>query len=82
VCRSLEPAIATLTGEPGLAVKSFDEVRERGVWEELGVPGSPFAIAIDSRGVVLAKGTFNNLSQLESVLATAEHRRPSLVAER
>jgi hypothetical protein len=29
---------------------------------------------------VLAKGTFNNLAQLESVLATAERRRPDLVA--
>jgi hypothetical protein len=28
---------------------------------------------------VLAKGTFNNLAQLESVLATAELRRPELV---
>jgi hypothetical protein len=39
------------------------------------VPGSPFAVAIGRDGRVLAKGTFNSLAQLESVLATAERRR-------
>ncbi len=75
VCRALEPAIATLEGDPALTVMSFDEVAEAEVWRELGVPGSPFAIALDPDGTVLAKGTFNNLAQLESVLATAERRR-------
>ena len=50
----------------------FDEVADRDVWSELAIPGSPFAIALDGDGTVLAKGTFNNLAQLESVLATAE----------
>ena len=45
------------------------------LWRELEVPGSPFAIALDAGGTVLAKGTFNNLAQLESVLATAARRR-------
>src|SRR5438094_664258 len=39
------------------------------------VPGSPYAVALDPlTGTVLAKGTFNGLAQLESVLATAERR--------
>jgi Methylamine utilisation protein MauE len=76
VCRGLEPAITGLGGEPGLAVQVFDEVAERDAWADLRIPGSPFAIALDSAGTVLAKGTFNNLAQLESVLATAERRRP------
>ena len=71
VCRGLEPAIATLAGDPAVAVQTFDEVAEAEVWSELGIPGSPFAIALDPDGAVLAKGTFNNLAQLESVLATA-----------
>jgi hypothetical protein len=75
VCRALEPAIATLEGDSALAVMSFDEVTEADVWRDLGVPGSPFALALDPDGTVLAKGTFNNLAQLESVLATAERRR-------
>jgi hypothetical protein len=31
-------------------------------------------VALDLTGVALAKGTFNNLAQLESVIATAERR--------
>ena len=45
------------------------------LWRELAVPGSPFAVAPAADGTVLAKGTFNNLAQLESVLATADRRR-------
>jgi hypothetical protein len=75
VCSSLEPAIASLAGEPGLAVAVFDEYADAEVWRAHEVPGSPFAVALDPDGFVLAKGTFNNLAQLESVLATAERRR-------
>ncbi|MGH2984320.1 MAG: MauE/DoxX family redox-associated membrane protein [Solirubrobacterales bacterium] len=75
MCRSLEPAIQSLAREPEIAVGVFDEVAEAGVWRGLGIPGSPFAIALDREGTVLAKGTFNNLAQLESVIATAERRR-------
>ena len=80
VCRSLEPAIATLADHPAVAVEVFDEVADSDVWSELRIPGSPFSIALDRDGTVLSKGTFNNLAQLESVLATAEARREELVA--
>jgi hypothetical protein len=43
------------------------------------VPGAPFAVALDRDGTVLAKGTFNSLGQLESVMATAERRRREAV---
>ena len=82
VCRGLEPAIAALAGEPAVAIQAFDEVADRDVWSELRIPGSPFAIALDPNGIVLAKGTFNNLAQLESVLATAERRRSALLTAR
>jgi hypothetical protein len=75
VCRSLEPAINSLANEPTLAVTTFEEVRDAEVWRELEIPGSPFAVAVDQTGTVLAKGTFNNLAQLESVAATAARRR-------
>jgi hypothetical protein len=75
VCRSLEPAIASLSRDPMLAVEVFEERAEGAAWKALGVPGSPYAVAVDLAGTVLAKGTFNNLAQLESVLATAERRR-------
>jgi hypothetical protein len=75
VCGALEPAVSSLSREPVLAVKTFEERRDAAVWEELGVPGSPYAVALALDGTVLAKGTFNNLAQLESVLAAAERRR-------
>jgi Methylamine utilisation protein MauE len=81
VCRGLKPAIATLASHPAVSVELFDEVADAEAWRGLGIPGSPFAIAFDPTGRVLAKGTFNNLAQLESVVATAERRRPDLVAE-
>jgi hypothetical protein len=75
MCRSLEPAIQSLAREPEVAVGVFDEVADAALWRGLAIPGSPFAIALDRDGRVLAKGTFNNLAQLESVIATAERRR-------
>jgi hypothetical protein len=75
VCHALEPSIRALAGDPQVAVESFEELAEAVVWSELEIPGSPFAIALDRQGTVLSKGTFNNLAQLESVLATAQRRR-------
>jgi hypothetical protein len=80
VCRALEPAVSTLAGAPAVAVEVFDEVAEAEVWRALDIPGSPFAIALGQDGAVLAKGTFNNLAQLESLLATASRRRAGVAA--
>jgi len=74
ICRTLEPAIDNVARDPRVAVAVFDEVAEAEIWRRLEIPGSPFALALDPEGTVLAKGTFNNLAQLESVLATAERR--------
>lgn len=75
VCDSLGPSVSAVASDPTVAVATFDEARDADVWRELDIPGSPYAIALDPAGVVLAKGTFNNLAQLESVLSTAERRR-------
>lgn len=75
VCRSLEPSLRVLERDPLIVVASFEENADAVVWRELEIPGAPYAIALDREGMVLAKGTFNNLAQLESVLATAERRR-------
>ena len=75
LCRSLEPALDSLRSEPEIAVSTHDEVAQADVWAALGVPGSPFAVAHTPDGTVLAKGTFNDLAQLESVIATAIRRR-------
>lgn len=75
VCRALEPSIGALAGEPLVAVMVFEEQLDAELWDRLAIPGSPFAVALDREGTVLAKGTFNNLAQLESVLAAAERRQ-------
>jgi methylamine utilization protein MauE len=75
MCQAVAPGVAMLAREPGLAVAVLDEVRDADAWRVAEIPGSPFAVAMDPRdGTVLAKGTFNGLGQLESVLATAERR--------
>jgi hypothetical protein len=80
ICQTLVPAIDNVAKDPRVAVAVFDEVAEAELWRSLEIPGSPFALALDPEGIVLAKGTFNNLAQLESVLATAERREQSVDA--
>jgi hypothetical protein len=74
VCKSLAPAVASVASDPVLAVESFEESVHRELWDELAVPGSPYAVALSVDGTVLAKGTFNNLAQLESVVVAARRR--------
>lgn len=81
LCQTLAPAVESIARDPLVAVGVFDESADAELWSMLGVPGSPFGIALDGTGTVLAKGTFNNLAQLESVLATAERRRTSGAVE-
>ena len=38
------------------------------------VPGTPFAVILDPSGVVRAKGTVNNLEQVEGLIDTARAR--------
>jgi hypothetical protein len=75
MCRALAPAVAAFGRDPRVALLEFDEVRDADAWAAADVPGSPFAVALDADGTVLAKGTFNTGAQLESVLAAAERRR-------
>jgi hypothetical protein len=74
MCRRLAPGIAALGRHPHVSLLELDEIRDAGHWRRLGIPGSPYAMALDGGGRVLAKGTFNSIAQLESVLASAERR--------
>ena len=73
-CASLGPAVKMLERDPHVALRSFDEEADPEAWEALAVPGAPYAVALSLDGAVLAKGTFNTLPQLESVLGEAERR--------
>jgi len=75
LCRVLAPAITAFGTHPSVMLRTFDEVEDADAWSAADVPGSPFAVALDADGTVLAKGTFNTGAQLESVLAAAERRR-------
>jgi len=80
MCRVLAPAIAAFGTHPSVILRTFDEVQDADAWSAADVPGSPFAVALDADGTVLAKGTFNTGAQLESVLAAAERRRGAVRA--
>lgn len=71
LCRSLEPSLRLVASEPDVELELFDEEADAGAWASLAVPGSPYAVVLAPDGEVLAKGTFNSLFQLESLLASA-----------
>ena len=80
LCRALEPEVGAFGADPRVVLRRFDELRDADAWAAADVPGSPFAVALDADGTVLAKGTFNSGAQLESVLAAAERRRGAVRA--
>lgn len=51
--------------------------------ERFAVPGTPYIVVTDDRGVVRGKGTVNNLEQLEGLVDTARRRarEPEVTAE-
>jgi hypothetical protein len=78
LCGQVTPAVEHVAADPLLAVRIFDEAADAAIWTQAKVPGSPYAVVMSTDGVTLAKGTFNSLGQLESVLATARFRERGL----
>ena len=71
VCREVSPGIpvAAAAGRlEGLVVHDPDAE------QSFGVPGTPFVVVLDESGVVRAKGTVNNLEQVEGLVDTANRR--------
>jgi thiol-disulfide isomerase/thioredoxin len=68
LCAALEPSLRLLADDPAVEVRVFDEHDDADAWESLAVPGSPYAVVLDAGGIVLSKGTFNSLYQLESLV--------------
>jgi hypothetical protein len=71
LCAALEPSLRLLANDPEVELQLFDEEADGDAWEALAVPGSPYAVVLAQDGEVLAKGTFNSLFQLESLLGSA-----------
>jgi hypothetical protein len=68
LCAALEPSLRLLANDPEVELVMFDEHDDADAWESLAVPGSPYAVVLDADGIVLSKGTFNSLYQLESLV--------------
>jgi methylamine dehydrogenase accessory protein MauD len=64
------------TGDPGDAIRSGDipAVVAPDVARAYRIPGTPYAVVLDRLGVVRAKGTVNNLEQLEGLVDTGRRR--------
>ena len=72
LCKRIAPAAGELEG---VVVRRLDEAEDTDAWAAARVPGSPFAVALDADGVVLAKGTVNDGRQLASIVDAARARR-------
>lgn len=71
VCREVTPGIPAAAAAARLdPVVVHDAEAERAY----GVPGTPFVVVLDEGGVVRAKGTVNNLEQVEGLVDTANRR--------
>jgi methylamine dehydrogenase accessory protein MauD len=77
--RDLVPYVITDADEAGAARLLDRKPKARVVssaeaTRRYAVPGTPYAVVLDSSGVVRAKGTVNNLEQMEGLVETARSR--------
>ena len=71
VCREVAPALPTAARAADLLPQI---VHDPDVERTFEVPGTPFLLVLDELGIVRAKGTVNNLEQVEGLVDTADRR--------
>jgi hypothetical protein len=71
VCREVAPALPAAARAADLVPQI---VHDPNVERTFEVPGTPFLVVLDEMGVVRAKGTVNNLEQVEGLVDTADRR--------
>ena len=71
VCREVAPALPAAARAGDLVPQVVHDPDAERVFE---VPGTPFLLVLDELGIVRAKGTVNNLEQMEGLVDTAERR--------
>jgi hypothetical protein len=71
VCREVAPALPAAARAADLLPQVVHDPNAERVFD---VPGTPFLLVLDEMGIVQAKGTVNNLEQVEGLIDTA-HRR-------
>ena len=71
VCREVAPAVPAAAGAADLVPQIVHDPDAERAFE---VPGTPFVLVLDEMGVVRAKGTVNNLEQVEGLVDTGARR--------
>jgi hypothetical protein len=71
VCKEVAPALAPAAAAAGYSAQILHDPHAEREWD---VPGTPFVVVLDAAGMVRAKGTVNNLEQVEGLIDTAELR--------
>jgi hypothetical protein len=71
VCREVAPAVPAAAGAADLLPQIVHDPDAERAFE---VPGTPFVLVLDGMGIVRAKGTVNNLEQVEGLVDTAGRR--------
>ena len=89
VCREVLPGLGAAAGASGLSPLVISDgagpegpphangapvVADPALAETFQVPGTPYAVVLDEAGVVRAKGTVNNLEQMEGLVETGRRR--------
>src|SRR5207253_1953931 len=50
LCRALEPSLRLVASDPEVELEIFDEQSDPAAWDELAVPGSPYAVVLSADG--------------------------------
>jgi hypothetical protein len=71
ICREVAPAVPAAAGAADLVPQIVHDPDAERAFE---VPGTPFVLVLDELGIVRAKGTVNNLEQVEGLVDTGARR--------
>jgi hypothetical protein len=71
ICAEVAPGIGAAASAAGLASMILHDPELERIYD---VPGTPFALVMDELGTVRAKGTVNNLEQVEGLVDMAVRR--------
>jgi hypothetical protein len=79
ICREVVPGVNAAAAAAGMVGMVL---HDRDLERAYDVPGTPFVLVMDHDGVVRAKGTVNNLEQLEGLIDLASRRMEEVPARR
>jgi len=71
ICLDVMPAIPSAAAAAGVVSQVVHDAEAEHAWS---VPGTPFFVVLDRLGIARAKGTADNLEQVEGLLDTARLR--------